>query len=354
MTPPPVNESDSEALSLQKVPLSSPPPPLRRLPPFLAVARAALECLRPHWNLTNAVCLFQMLGMVVVRHWKLYGHQIEEFIPETGANQAGLVGLVQRLKVRSHVLLLPSPVCVLPSLSNSLTFSFSPAVPPSKPFKRRIPHTVRCNWKGTHSRLGRLSPPPLPSSVVLDWMAEHGRWCGGLTVPVLHGFQREEDGTEKCGLYCRILKTMCDSKLEDLQNQVRGCGAVAVHPTHLRPAPPPPPPPFQLQHMGNRCPAVMAGTESGKGWQGGELQRCKSVVSTPQTVHSLSQPSTDPSEGGWAGRICDLSYSRQQATERWTDQPEWSARSRGPGSRIQPGRHASPEPRCGQADRDTV
>jgi len=88
MTPPPVNETNSEALSLQK-----------------------------------------MLGMVVVRHWKLYGHQIEAIIPVTGANQSSLTGLIHRLK-------------------------------------------------------------------------------------------REEDGTEKCGLYCRILKTMCDSKLEDLQNQV--------------------------------------------------------------------------------------------------------------------------------------
>ncbi len=44
----------------------------------------------------------QMLAMVVARHWRLYGHYIEEVLPHTGANQMTLVGLIARLKVEDH------------------------------------------------------------------------------------------------------------------------------------------------------------------------------------------------------------------------------------------------------------
>ena len=48
-----------------------------------------------------------MLGMVIRRHWKLYGHHIESMLGDTGANQGPLMSLVQRLQVLPSLALMP-------------------------------------------------------------------------------------------------------------------------------------------------------------------------------------------------------------------------------------------------------
>ena len=104
-----------------------------------------------------------MLDMVIRRHWKLYGHHIESMLRGTGANQGPLMNLVQRLKVLSSTTFMPvvTSVCSLRM--------------------RRLNFLCGAAWRA---------------------------------------LQREEDGMQKCAIWCRILKTMCDSKLEDLQAQV--------------------------------------------------------------------------------------------------------------------------------------
>jgi hypothetical protein len=111
----------------------------------------------------------QIIGMVVTRQWRLFGNEIEELLPQTHANMMSLQSLIGTIKVATC---LPA----LTFLANNPVLTES--------FGKSQPQMTAC---------------------LSGW----------------HYLQRETDGPKRCGLYCRILKVMCEAKLEDLQVQVR-------------------------------------------------------------------------------------------------------------------------------------